>query len=166
MEPEGTLKRIGSAQSRILVDLLDGDRLARLSDYEALAGKAGSGGSDVYPVPELLADVQRGIWSELASSQVTIDPFRRSLQRAYLAQADGKINPQPAIIISSSRRGGASRVSVGGGPNSDVRALMRGELTDLDAALRAAIPRASNRETRLHLLDARAEIKQILEPGK
>ena len=42
MEPEGTLKRIGSAQSRILVDLLDGDRLARLSDYEALAGKAGS----------------------------------------------------------------------------------------------------------------------------
>ena len=166
MEPDGTLKRIGGAQSRILGDLLDGERLARLSDYEALAGKGTAGGRDVYAVPELLADVRRGVWSELALPHVTIDPFRRSLQRAYLSQADGKINPTPAIVISSSRRSGGSRASVGSGPNSDVRALMRGELIDLDAALRAAIPRASNRETRLHLLDARAEIKQILEPEK
>lgn len=165
MEPEGTLKRIGSAQSRILAGLLDGDRLARLSDYEALAGKAAGGSGDVYPVPELLTDVRRGIWSELASSHVTIDPFRRALQRAYLSQADARINPAPAIIISSGRTGD-SRSSVGSGPNSDVRALMRGELIDLDAALRVAIRRASNRETRLHLLDARAEIKQILEPEK
>jgi hypothetical protein len=166
MEPDGTLKRLGGAQSRILGDLLDGDRLARLSDYEALAGKGTKGGGDVYAVPELLADVRRGVWSELALPRVTIDPFRRSLQRAYLTQADGKINPTPAIVISSSRRSGGSRTSVGSGPNSDVRALMRGELIDLDAALRAAIPRASDRETRLHLLDARAEIKQILEPEK
>lgn len=165
MEPEGTLKRIGSAQSRILAGLLDGDRLARLSDYEALAGKAAGGSGDVYPVPELLTDVRRGIWSELASPHVTIDPFRRALQRAYLSQADARINPAPAIIISSGRTGD-SRSSVGSGPNSDVRALMRGELIDLDAALRVAIRRASNRETRLHLLDARAEIKQILEPEK
>jgi len=165
MEPVGTLKRIGSAQSRILAGLLDGDRLARLSDYEALAGKAAGGSSDVYPVPELLADVRRGIWSELALPHVTIDPFRRALQRAYLSQADARINPAPAIIISSERTGG-SRSGLGSGPNSDVRALMRGELIDLDAALRVAIRRASNRETRLHLLDARAEIKQILEPEK
>ena len=98
--------------------------------------------------------------------RVMIDPFRRSLQRAYLSQADGKINPTSAIVISTSRRSGGSRASVGSGPNSDVRALMRGELIDLDAALRAAIPRASDRETRLHLLDARAEIKQILDPEK
>ena len=45
-------------------------------------------------------------------------------------------------------------------------ALMRGELTDLDLALRSASARAANRETRLHILDARAEIKQILDPGK
>jgi hypothetical protein len=165
MEPEGTLKRIGSAQSRILAGLLDSDRLARLSDYEALAGKVAAGSGDVYPVPELLADVRRGIWSELASPHVTIDPFRRALQRAYLSQVDARINPTPAIIISSGRTGG-SRSSVGSGPNSDLRALMRGELIDLDASLRRAIDRASNRETRLHLLNARAEIKQILEPEK
>ena len=166
IEPDGTLKRIGGAQSSILADLLDANRLTRLSDYEALAGQAGSKSGDVYPVSELLADVRRGIWRELASPHVTINPFRRSLQRAYLSQADGKINPQSAIVISTSRRSGATRSSVGSGPNSDVRALMRGELMDLDVALRAAIPRASNRETRLHLLDARAEVRQILEPEK
>jgi Met-zincin/Domain of unknown function (DUF5117)/Domain of unknown function (DUF5118) len=164
MEPEGTLKRIGSAQSRILTDLMDTDRLGRLSDYEALAGRSPDSRVDVYAVPELLSDVRRGIWSELALPHVAIDPFRRALQRSYLSQADGKINASPAMIISSGRS--PARSSLGTAPNSDVRALMRGELLDLDAALREAIPRASNRETRLHLLDSRASIKQILEPEK
>jgi hypothetical protein len=163
IEPEGTLKRIGGAQSRLLTGLLDSDRLGRLSEYEALATTGR--GRDVYPVPELLADVRRGIWSELSGSNVAIDPFRRYLQRAYLAQADSKINPAPAMIITSSRSG-PSRSRVGGSSNSDLRALMRGELVDLDVTLRSAADRAVNRETRLHILDARAEIKRILDPGK
>jgi len=165
MEPEGTLKRIGSAQSRLLAGLLDNDRLVRLSEYEALAGRSATTKSDVYPVPELLADVRHGIWSELLASSVVIDPFRRALQRSYLAQADAKINPTPAIVITSSRSG-SSRSRVGSGSNNDLRALMRGELMDLDLTLKSAVDRAVNRETRLHLLDARAEIKRILDPGK
>jgi hypothetical protein len=164
IEAEGALKRIGSAESRLLTELLDTDRLARLSEYEALAGK-GKARDDVYSVPELLVDVRHGVWSELAASSVTIDPFRRVLQRAYLAQADSKINPTPAIVITSSRSG-ASRSRVGTGPNNDFRALMRGELMDLDQELKSSIGRATNRETRLHLLDARAEIKRILDPEK
>ena len=162
MEPEGTLKRIGGAQSRLLSGLLDNDRLGRLSEYEALATGRGR---DVYSVPELLADVRQGLWSELSASSVSIDPFRRSLQRSYLAQADSKINPAPAMIITSSR-GSSSRSRVGTGANSDLRALVRGELMDLDVALRSASSRAVNRETRLHILDARAEIKRILDPTK
>jgi len=165
MEPEGSLRRIGAAQTRILNELLDSDRLTRLSEYEALAAHDPRGSRDVYAVPELLGDVRRGIWSELGASQVTIDPFRRHLQRSYIAQADGKINPSPAIIISSGR-GSGSRSVLGAGPNTDLRALMRGELNDLDSALRAALPRAADRETRLHILDARAEIKRILDPEK
>ena len=165
MEPEGTLKRIGVNQSRLLAGLLDNDRLARLSEYEALAGRGTPANRDVYPVPELLADVRQGVWSELSAERVMIDPFRRTLQRAYLAQADAKINPSPAIVITTGRTG-SSRSRVGTGPNNDLRALMRGELVDLDASLRSAVDRAADRETRLHLLDARAEIKRILDPGK
>ncbi|HUQ19526.1 MAG TPA: zinc-dependent metalloprotease [Gemmatimonadaceae bacterium] len=162
IEANGTLVRIGGAQSRILSALLENDRLARLSDYEALSkGRS----ADVYAVPELLADIRQGIWKELNMSSVAIDPFRRALQRSWLTQADAKINPPPAIVISSGRTG-PSRIRSGFGPNSDVRALMRGELNDLDAMLRSTVDRAANRETRLHLLDARAEIKRILDPNQ
>ncbi len=156
IEPEGTLRRIGAAQSRVLSDLLDSDRLNRLSEYQALS----KNGSSSYAPGELLLDVRRAIWGELAESRVSIDPFRRALQRAYLMQADGKLNSSPAVIIS-----GSGRARRGGGPNTDVRALMRGELIDLDASLKSALDRAADRTTRLHILDARAEIKRILDPN-
>jgi hypothetical protein len=163
IEADGSLRRISSAQSRLLSGLLENDRLARLADYEALA--RGRASTDVYSVPELLSDIRQGIWKELSAPTVTIDPFRRALQRSWLSQADAKINPVPAIVFSTGRSG-PSRVASGSGPNTDIRGLMRGELNDLDSLLRAAVDRAGNRETRLHLLDARAEIKRILDPNQ
>jgi len=157
IEPEGELRRIGSAQSRVLFALLDGDRLARVAEYDAFARDKQS----VYSLGEMLTDVRRSIWSELSDNSVTIDPFRRRLQRSWLVQADGKINPSPAVIIGSGR---ASRSRDAAGPNNDVRALMRGELLALDASISSAINRASDRTTRLHLLDAREEIRRILNP--
>ena len=154
IEPDGSLRRVGGAQSRVLSDLLDSDRLGRLTEYQALSRQ----GTDVYSPVELLADVRNAVWSELGASRVVIDPYRRSLQRAYLEQADAKINSSPAVVISS------GRPRRGGGPNSDIRALMRGELVDLDALLRSALGRAADRTTRLHIQDARAEIKRILDP--
>jgi hypothetical protein len=157
IEPDGTLKRIGAAQNRILGDLLDADRLNRMADYEALSKK----GVAVYSPGELLSDVRHSIWSELSSGRVTIDPFRRSLQRSFLAQADAKLNSSSAAAIVISE----NRPRRGSGPNSDVRALMRGELVDLDASLRTALDRAGDRATRLHILDSRAEIERILDPN-
>ncbi len=163
MEPEGTLRRIGSAQTRVLIAMLDNDRLNRLSEYEALAAAS----RDVYPLGEMLSDVRRGIWGELASSRVRIDAFRRSLQRAYLVQADGKINPSPAVIIMPEGPAPrATRPRSSSGPNSDVRALVRGELTELDGSLRSALGRTADRVTRLHILDARNEIRKILDPER
>jgi len=159
IEPEGALRRVGTAQSRVLFALLDSDRLNRLAEYEAVAHNR----SEVYPLGEMLGDVRRAVWAELPAGRVDIDPFRRTLQRAWLAQADSKLNPTPVMIITPSLPR-APRVRGTSGPNTDVRALMRGELLDLDAALRAALPRAVDRTTRLHLLDARAEIKRILDP--
>lgn len=158
IEPSGALRRVGSAQSRLLNDLLDADRLDRLADYQSTATRPGS----VYPLGEMLSDVRRAVWSELSDRSVAIDPFRRFLQRSYIAQADGKINPNPAVIISS----GPSRVRARSsyGPNNDVRAMIRGELLSLDAMIRSALERTSDRTTRLHLLDSREEIRRILDP--
>ena len=157
IEPDGALPRVGSSQSRVLYTLMDTDRLNRLSEYEALAKSR----SEIYPLGEMLGDLRRSLWNELGSSNVAIDPFRRRLQRNWLGQADAHLNPMPAMLITPS----PTRTSRGrSGASSDVRALMRGELADLDAQLRAAIPRAVDRTTRLHLLDSRAEIQRILNP--
>jgi hypothetical protein len=160
IEPEGGLRRISAAQSRVLANVLDDARLSRLLEYEAIAKNR----SSVYPLSDMLGDVRRAIWSELSNPRVKIDPFRRSLQRTWLAQADGKMNPSPAMVItsSSSRRQRTSSAFV---PNTDVRGLMRAELLAVDAAIRNAIGRAADYETRAHLVDARAQINLILNPN-
>ncbi len=159
IEPEGALRRIGTAQSRLLSDLLDNDRLARLSEYEALSRNR----HEVYPLGELLSDVRQGVWSELNETRVAIDPFRRALQRSYLSLADARINGAPAVLITSGARSPAARSS---SPSSDVRAMTRGELVELDHALGIAQGRAADRVTRFHISDARAEIKRILDPTR
>jgi hypothetical protein len=160
IEPNGALRRISGAQSRILIALLDADRLDRLGESEALASRR----ANIYPLGEMLADVRRALWSELANQNVFIEPSRRALQRSWLAQADTKLNPTPAVIITPSDTPPRRRARSSYGPNNDVRALMRGELLALDASIRSALDRASERTTRLHLLDAREEIRRILNP--
>jgi hypothetical protein len=44
--------------------------------------------------------------------------------------------------------------------------MLRGELVSLRTAVRAAIPRAANRETQLHLQGVEHRIDQILDPNK
>jgi len=158
IEADGALRRIGSAQARVLEVLLDIDRLNRLAEYEALARNR----REVYPLGEMLGDVRRAVWAELGSASVSIDPFRRRLQRSWLSQADSHLNPTPVVIITPSP---ARRTSRGrSNANSDVRALVRGELMDLDSSIGSALARTTDRTTRLHLLDTRAEIKRILDP--
>jgi hypothetical protein len=57
-----------------------------------------------------------------------------------------------------------TRARISSGPNNDVRAMIRGELLSLDASIQSALSRVSDRTTRLHLVDAREEIKRILDP--
>jgi len=48
----------------------------------------------------------------------------------------------------------------------DARNELRGELVSLRSEVRRAIPRAADRETRLHLEGAEYRIGEILEPKK
>jgi hypothetical protein len=53
----------------------------------------------------------------------------------------------------------------GGGaapPSGDIKALFRGELQDAEKDIGAAIPKAADRMTRLHLETLRAEIRDAL----
>ncbi|HEU4570790.1 MAG TPA: hypothetical protein VFS07_09475, partial [Gemmatimonadales bacterium] len=49
---------------------------------------------------------------------------------------------------------------------SDIRAFARGELVDLRTQVRAALPRVTDRATRLHLNDVLARVEEILNPRR
>jgi hypothetical protein len=139
IEPTGALDRIRQAQSRVLNSLLGNARLGRMIEQETLDGAA------AYRPTELLDDVRKGIWSELAAPQVKVDAYRRNLQRAYLELYDEKLNGRAAS-------------------EDDVRALVRAELRTLSQEIAAAMPRAADRLTRAHLADAKDQIARILDP--
>jgi hypothetical protein len=158
IEAEGAILRIRSAQGRVLATLLNRSRLNRLVEYEAMSTRA----EEAYTVGDLVADLHGAVWGELDDARVRIDVYRRNLQRAFLETVDAELTPPPA------RQPGPGGI---GAPqdqrwNSDVRPVLRGELRALDRELAAAIPRAADRMTRLHLEDARAEIARLLDPQR
>jgi hypothetical protein len=155
----GGLTQISAAQGRTLTALLQDGKLARMIEIEAMPGHP----SDIYPVPDMLADVRHGVWSELGASTVKIDAYRRALQHAYLDDLRAKISPPaaPAAAAAGGGRGGGR----GGGPGArDVRSLLRMELRSLDGDVLAAQKKAGDAETRAHLADVHHDIDDILNP--
>lgn len=158
LEPNGSLSRVGGAQSRSLASLVSNDRLQRMIELEALA----SDRKDVYPVADMLADVRKGLWQEIASG-APIDAFRRRLQRVYLEQMASKINPAPQAPSPFPAQGGGRGAAAPVG-TADIRPILKSEMRALDADLVAAISRTSDRMTKAHLEDARDQIRDMLNP--
>lgn len=143
----GYTDRIRSIQTRHLNNLLDFERLGRLIDHRSLEPTH-------YSALEMLGDLRSGIWSETKSaSNVTV--FRRNLQRAYIERLSylmtEDLNPQRSRQYYNVNQ-------------SDVRALVRGELNELLKTLKTASNRALNTETKYHYLDSIERIEGILDP--
>ena len=155
IEPAGSIERIGAAQRRVLATLLDNARLERMVEGEGLA--AGS----AYTLGEMLGDLRRGVWREMYAG-APIDPYRRRLQRSEIEVIGAKVNQAPNVVPAGVPRELAA--SLQSAP--DAVALLRGELVDLDRDLAEAIPRTSDRTSRLHLQAAREQIGQILHPRR
>jgi hypothetical protein len=139
IEPAGVLDRVKTSQTRVLNALLDNARIGRLVEQETIDGTA------AYRPTDFLADVRKGIWSELSAPQVKIDSYRRNLQRSYLDVVNEKLNGRSPVI-------------------NDTRAFMRGELVTLRAAIAGALAKTAERATQFHLQDAQAQIAKILDP--
>lgn len=139
IEPSGAIVRVNTAQMRVLNSLLNNSRFDRLVEQEAIDGAA------AYRPGDFMADVRKGIWSEIEGGPVRIDVYRRNLQNSYIDSLSQKLN---------------GRVPAG----DEFRAMIRAELRDLSSALATAAPRALDRETRAHLADARDQIAKALDP--
>jgi hypothetical protein len=139
IEPSGALDRVKASQLRVLNQLLNNARIARVVEQEALDGVG------AYKATALFADIRKGIWRELEAPEVKVDAFRRNTQRAYLEVMGDKLNGRTAAT-------------------DDTRGLARSELKAVDAAARRALVRTSDRATRAHLEDVRDQIAKILDP--
>lgn len=158
IEAEGVVFRLRQAQGRVIQTLLNKGRMDRLGEYEALAGST----SGVYTPADLMEDLREGIWSEVSDQSVSIDVYRRNLQRAYLEAVDQQLNPPARAAGGPGGRGGFGQPQR---PRweSDQRPVLRGELRELDGMIEQAITRAGDAMTRLHLADIRMEIERLLD---
>ena len=143
----GYTERLRGLQARHLNRLMSFETLGRLIDYNAL-------NSDNYSALEMLRDLRKGIWSEANLSQ-NVTVYRRNLQRAHIDQL--------ANLMTDEMNRARSRKYYNVN-QSDVRALVRGEINVLKQRLRTATNAAVNTETKYHYRDAIARIDNILNP--
>lgn len=149
IEGTGAAARIQQIQARALNNLLDPERMVRVTE-------AGLVDDDAYTLMELFDDLRDGIWSELESGE-SIDAYRRGLQRVYLERM--------AVLMADTEPGeGVGEVldedEVETLMRSDVRALARGQLEAIREAAESAD--TSDAMTRYHLADVVARIEAIL----
>ena len=149
---------IGDIQDNVLNRFFSARTLTKLVDQEATLG------DKAYTVSELIADLKKGIWSELASHK-PIDMYRRDLQKSYINTVGNLLAPSSGgdIITIILGGGGPAGISL---DKSDVKSILRAHLTSLRAEVRAAAAASSDNMTRIHLQDIAIRIDNILNPKK
>ena len=150
----GAIEKIGSVQTRTLYNILDSGRMARMIENQTMNG------SEAYSLVAMFSDLRKGVWSELYTGK-TIDTYRRNLQRAHINRLDYLLNT--AKNQRGANRGYFKQSTVNIG-QSDIKAMVRGELNRIKREIRAAVSKASNTTSRYHLQDAIARIDVALDP--
>lgn len=155
IESAGAVERVRTAQVGIVNSLLDPGRMARLIEAQA------SLGNKTYTLTDMMSDLRKGVWSEIATGK-TIDTYRRNLQRGYLERMEYLMKDQEQSAASAAARFRmGTQVNVG---QSDIRPVVRGELNTLRNQIKASIAKTNDTMTKYHLQDALVRIDNILNP--
>lgn len=145
--------QLAGIQVGVAQRLMSPSTLGKLDMFEATRGAA------AYTSTEMLSDLKKGIWSELASHKA-IDPQRRMLQKGYVDALIGIVAPAPA----AAPQGMPGMMPSGGGAKiSDAYSLLKGHARSLQAEIKAAIATAPNQATRLHLQDVAGRLSDALD---
>ncbi len=159
----GVANDLAAQQRTVLSTLISPGVMGRLFDSELQLGDKAYGAS------EMLSDVQKGIFSELAAPAPKVEPLRRLLQKNYIDLLRNEFEPQgepivaPALPPAGPRRGPAATPNV---RTSELRPVARVALENLAKEVAEATPKAKDPATIAHLKDLSAEIGTILSGGK
>lgn len=152
IEPAGAVDRIRGRQVSILNNLLDPTRMQRLIEAEAVDQ------SNAYLLIDFIQDVRDAVWEEVDDTRPVIDTYRRNLQRGFIERMDYLMNQE---FNSNFAFFFGTTVDVS---QSDIRAVVRGLLDELEADVSAAARRSRDRMTQYHLEDIVTRIDQLLNP--
>ncbi|WP_289665388.1 zinc-dependent metalloprotease [Flavobacterium panacagri] len=146
----GYTEKFRNLQVRQLNNLMTLGRIGRLMDNEILSG-------DNYKALDFFKDIRKGIWKEaVAAGNVTV--YRRNLQRAYIDRMSYLMTEEIKPTDRSATYFNTAQ--------SDLRALVRGELVALRKSLVTAKATGINTETKYHYEDCIKRIDLILNPIK
>ena len=141
LETNGAADRILAGQKRLLRSLINERRIKRMAEHVAMSGE------EAYPADEMLADIRKGIWSQVGRTPfgtVTVDLYRRNLHRAHVEILAAEIHKASAT--------------------SDLPALTRGELERIATMIERAVKMTPvNEITARHLKDLKKRIADILD---
>jgi hypothetical protein len=151
---QSALNVIGGVQDNVLNNLLSTRTLNKLADAQAAIG------NNAYQMVELLNDLKKGIWSELAARK-PVDIYRRSLQKSYIGILSGLLNP-----VTSSLTVSGFTVTSNSTDKSDIKSVVRAHLTTLRLEIISATAGIADPMTKYHLQDLAKRIDNALNPNK
>jgi hypothetical protein len=143
----GYLEKFRNIQVRVLNRILSFETLGRLQNAAIID-------DNTYRPITFLQELRTGIWNELATNQA-ITIYRRNLQRAYIERMEFLMKEE--LKNTSSKE--YYNVS-----QSDVRALVRGELNTLKNQIQLKKGSQTSLESKYHLEDCLERIENILNP--
>jgi hypothetical protein len=168
LTPKDIITRIGpnntlaTRQAGLITSLLSAQRLGRLAEAERYDPER------AYPLAEYMSDLKRAVWSVPAP-----DASRRQLQRVYLTRLAALVNP-PAPPAPAPGAAGPPPppprvlpfVTAPNIPLSDLPALARAQLREIQRDARGSANTAKTAVERAHWNDVVDRVTEILEPRK
>ncbi|MBV4359258.1 zinc-dependent metalloprotease [Pinibacter aurantiacus] len=153
------LGSVSTVQSRVLDQLLSDRVLYTLLMHERRYGK-----DSCYTMIAFLNDLKSGIWSELKTKQ-PIDIYRRSIQKNYISNVFAAIKEAEAgsNLIALFMGGAAAQENTPVTMSSDVGSYLALHLEKLRSEILAAIPTATDKDTKDHLIYVAQQIKTGLK---
>jgi hypothetical protein len=143
---------IGQVQDVVINRLVSGRILGKLKEAEALMG------NNTYLATDLLADLKKGIFTELAGAK-PVDLYRRNLQKSYTTALISLLTPATTVLGP-----GLSITSGGLNEKTDSKSIVRAYLVSLRTEITGAAGRTTDTMTRYHLQDLAERINKALNP--
>jgi hypothetical protein len=147
---------ISQRQEAILNRLISTTTISKLLSMEAEQNNR------AYRATDMLTDLKKGIWSELASKK-PIDMYRRNLQKAYIERIRQIVNP-PNTSFGGIFFSIGAPAAMTDTKKSDIISVLKGNLREIRADIKAAYPAITDKMTRYHLQDLADRIDQMLDP--